>query len=207
MLEDRFPKERIVAGSFLLGGLTIVAVAFHITGWSVLIASFVVGITFAWKKIPIDTMVQESMPDGYRGRVFAVYDVSYNLARLVAAGLAIPMLPGLGVTGSVATVGVVFLLWTPVLPRWVGRRPEIQLRTYAGARADETPRSIVWGGVEESVDVLGSWREERVGERRLRFRLALADGTVLDVSRAEPDGAWRIDREGDAARPADPAVG
>jgi predicted MFS family arabinose efflux permease len=201
MLEDRFPKERIVAGSFFLGGLTIIAVAFHITGWSVLVASFVVGITFAWKKIPIDTMVQESMPDGYRGRVFAVYDVTYNLARLVAAGLAIPMLPGLGVTGSVATVGVVFLLWSPVLPRWIARRPEIELRSYAGGRADEVPRSIVWGGVEEPVEVLRSWREEADGDRRLRFRLALADGGVLDVSRAEPDGDWRIDREGEAARP------
>ncbi|MFN8233975.1 MAG: MFS transporter [Actinomycetota bacterium] len=197
MLEDRFPKERIVAGSFFLGGVTIVAVAFHITGWSVLIASFVVGITFAWKKIPVDTMVQGSMPDGYRGRVFAVYDVAYNLARLLAAGLAIPMLPGLGVTGSVAAVGIVFLLWTPVLPRWIARHPEIRLRSYAGGRADETPRAIVWGGVEEPVEVLGSWREVLDDERRLRFRLALADGTVLDISRAEPDGDWRIDREGD----------
>ena len=37
--------------------------------------------TFAWKKISVDTMVQESIPDGYRGRVFSVYDVAYNLAR------------------------------------------------------------------------------------------------------------------------------
>jgi MFS family permease len=199
-LEDRFPKDRIVAGSFLLGGLTIVAVAFHVTGWSVLIASFVVGVTFAWKKIPIDTMVQESMPDGYRGRVFAVYDVTYNLARLVAAALAIPMLPGLGVTGSVAAVGIVFLLWTPVLPRWIAHHPEIVLRSYAGARADETPRSIVWGGVEEPVQVLASAREDRDGQRRLRFRLALADGTVLDVSRAEPDGPWGVEREAEGVR-------
>jgi MFS family permease len=202
MLEDRFAKERIVAGSFLIGGVTMIAVASYVTGWSVLVASFVVGITFAWKKIPVDTMVQESMPDGYRGRVFAVYDVAYNLARLLAAGLAIPMLPGLGVSGSVAAVGIVFLLWAPVLPRWVARAPEIELRSYAGGRADEAPRGIVWGGVEETVQVLGSWHEERAGERRLRFRLALADGTVLDVSRAEPSGPWRIDREADAARPA-----
>jgi predicted MFS family arabinose efflux permease len=196
-LEDRFPKERIVAGSFLLGGLVMLAVAFVITGVTVLLASFAFGITFAWKKIPIDTMVQESMPDGYRGRVFAVYDVVYNSARLVAAALAIPMLPGLGVTGSVVVVGIAFLLWAPVLPRWIARRPEIVLRSYAGARADESPRSIVWGGVEEPVEVLGMWHEERDGARRLRFRLALADGSVVDVSRPQPDGDWRIDREAD----------
>ena len=116
-LEDRFTKERIVAGAFFVGGLVILAVSFAITGTTVLLASFAVGLTFAWKKIPIDTMVQEALPDGYRGRVFAAYDVAYNLARIVAAALAIPMLPHLGVSGSVAVVGIVFLLWTPVLPR------------------------------------------------------------------------------------------
>ena len=91
-LEERFAKERIVAGAFLIGGIALVLVATTITGWSVLLASFAVGLTFAWKKIPVDTMVQEAIPDGYRGRVFTVYDVAYNLSRVVAAFLAIPML-------------------------------------------------------------------------------------------------------------------
>ena len=79
-LEERFPKERIVARAFFAGGVVLIAVATYITGWSVLVASFAVGLTFAWKKIPVDTMVQEAIPDGYRGRVFAVYDVAYNLS-------------------------------------------------------------------------------------------------------------------------------
>jgi predicted MFS family arabinose efflux permease len=194
-LEDRFSKERIVAGAFLAGGLAVFAVSFAITGSTVLLASFAVGLTFAWKKIPIDTMVQEALPDGYRGRVFAAYDVAYNLARIVAAGLAIPMLPHLGVSGSVAAVGIAFLLWAPVLPRWIGRTPEIVIRFSEGAKAEEWPRSLLWGGVEEPVDVVRSWNEERDGVRMRRFRLALQDGSVLDVSRVEPDGAWRIDRE------------
>ncbi len=194
-LEDRFPKERIVAGAFLAGGLAVLAVSFVITGFTVLLASFAVGLTFAWKKIPIDTMVQESLPDGYRGRVFAAYDVAYNLARIVAAGLAIPMLPHLGVGGSVAAVGIVFLLWAPVLPRWIGRKPDIVIRFSEGARAEEWPRALVWGGVEEPVEVVRSWNEERDGRRMRRFRLAMQDGSVLDVSRVEPDGAWHIERE------------
>ena len=48
--------------------------------------------------------------------------------------------------------------------------------------------------------MIRSWREERDGERRLAFRLALPDGMELDVSRSEPDGPWRLDREAD--RPA-----
>jgi hypothetical protein len=89
-----------------------------------------------------------------------------------------------------------------VIGRWYGREPELTIRFYAGGRADETPRAIVWGGAEEPVEVVRSWREERDGERRLAFRLALADGTELDVSRAEPDGRWRLDREGERPSPA-----
>ena len=204
-LEERLSKPTIVAGAFVAGGLVLLAVSLAIQQWSVLLASFAVGLTFAWKKIAVDTMVQEALPDGYRGRVFSVYDVFYNLARVVAAAVAIPLLEELRVPTSLAAIGVVFVLWAPVVARWYGREPELRLGFYAGGRADEVPRSIVWGGAEERVEVLRSWREERDGERRLAFRLALGDGTVLDVSRPEPDGPWRLDREGDRPLPtADP---
>jgi len=194
-LEERFPKERIVASSFLAGGLALVAVSLSITGWSVLLASFAIGLTFAWKKIPVDTMVQESIPDGYRGRVFAVYDVAYNLSRVVATFLAIPLLNALGEAWSVALIGVLFVAWSPVLPRWIGRIPELALRFYEGARAEEEPRAIVWGGVEESVEVERRQVEETDGVRRRTFRLRLQDGTVIDVAKVEPDGAWNVERE------------
>jgi MFS family permease len=175
----------------------LLAVSFAIQEWSVLLASFAVGMTFAWKKISVDTMVQEAIPDGYRGRVFSVYDVVYNLARVIAAALAIPMIPNLGVEGSLLVVGAVFLLWAPVVGRWFGKAPELEIRFVAGGRADESPRAIAWGGAEEPVELVRTWREERDGQRRLAFRLALADGTQLDVSRPEPDGPWRLDREDD----------
>ena len=201
LLEDRLAKPRIVAGAFVAGGAVLVAVSFAIHDWTVLAASFAVGLTFAWKKIAVDTMVQEAIPDGYRGRIFSVYDVVYNLARIVAAAFAVPMIPGLGVEGSLAVVGAAFLLWSPVVGRWYGREPDLRLRFYAGARGDEVPRAIVWGGAEEPVEVVRTWREERDGERRLAFRLALEDGTQLDVSRSEPEGPWRLDRERDRPRP------
>jgi MFS family permease len=194
-LDMRFTSERVIAGAFVVGGLGLLGVALDVTRWSVLVASFVVGVAFAWKKVPIDTMVQEAVPDGLRGRVFSVYDVAYNVSRLAAAFAAIWLLPHLGVAGSVAMVGVMFLLWSPVLPLWIRRSPEIRLRFYEGGRAEEVPRAIVWGGVDEPVEVLRSWREERNGERRVCFRLALKDGTVLDVSRRDLGGNWGIDHE------------
>ena len=194
-LEERFAKERIVARAFLAGGVALIAVATYITGWSVLVASFAVGLTFAWKKIPVDTMVQEAIPDGYRGRVFAVYDVAYNLSRVAAAFLAIPLQNAFGEAWAVAIVGVVFILWSPVLPRWIGRIPELSLRFYEGARAEEEPRAVVWGGVEETVEVERRSLEETAGVRRTRYRLRMLDGTMIEVSKVEPDGAWTLERE------------
>jgi MFS family permease len=194
-LEERLPKERIVARAFLTGGLVLIAVATYVTGWSVLIASFAIGLTFAWKKIPVDTMVQEAIPDGYRGRVFAVYDVAYNLSRVAAAFLAIPLQNAFGEAWAVAIVGVVFILWSPVLPRWIGRIPELSLRFYEGARAEEDPRAVVWGGVEETVEVERRSLEETDGVRRTRYRLRMLDGTTIEVSKIEPDGAWTLERE------------
>ena len=194
-LEERYPKERIVARAFFAGGVVLIAVAIYITGWSVLIASFAVGLTFAWKKIPVDTMVQEAIPDGYRGRVFAVYDVAYNLSRVAAAFLAIPLLNAFGEAWAVAIVGIVFIMWSPVLPRWVGRIPELSLRFYEGARAEEEPRAVVWGGVEETVEVERRSLEETDGVRRTRYRLRMLDGTTIDVSKVEPDGGWTLERE------------
>jgi MFS family permease len=194
-LEERHPKGRIIAGAFALSGFVLVAVSTRITPWSVLLASFAVGLTFAWKKIPSDTLVQEAVPDGYRGRVFAVYDVVYQVSRLVAAALAVPLLPAVGAEWSVAITGLVFLAWTPVVPRWIAGTRGPEIRFYEGARAEEWPRSIVRGGVEEGVEVVRSWREERDGVRLACFRLALQDGTVLDVSKPEGEQRWRIDRE------------
>ena len=184
-----------MAGAFLVGGSTSSPCRSRITRRHVLVASYVVGLTFAWKKIPVDTIVQEALPDGYRGRVFAVYDVFSNLARVIAAGLAIPMFPALGTRWSIAVVGIAFLLWAPVLPRWIGGRPAVRIRFVAGAQAEECPVAIAWGGVEEPVELLDERLDERDGARRRRVRLRLQDGSVLDVSAAWPDGEWVVDRE------------
>jgi hypothetical protein len=73
-----------------------------------------------------------------------------------------------------------------VLPRWIGRVPAFDLRFPPGS---DLPASIVWGGVEEAVEVRAA--DEADGRRR--FRLALADGSELEV--AGTPGAWRRLRE------------
>lgn len=189
-LDRRLERQVIVAWSFVVGGLAVLGVALVLNRWTVLLASFVIGLSFAWKKVPVDTMVQEAVPDGMRGRVFAVYDVAYNLARLAASVLAIWLLPTLGVRGAAAVVAVIFLGWAPVLPRWLRHAPEIRLRFAAGA---SIPHAIRWGGVEEPVTVLAGPAGDPDGATT--FRLALADGTTIDVSSPGPGQDWKIDHE------------
>ena len=119
------------------------------------------------------------------GRVFAVYDLGFNAARVAAGFLAVPLQPLLGDAGSVAVVGITFLLWSPVLPRWLARAPQIDVVV-----EDGQPVRIVWGDVEEPVTVRHAWTG--TGERPC-FRLALQDGTVVDVSRGAE--GWNLDRE------------
>ncbi|MFI7385262.1 MFS transporter [Streptomyces sp. NPDC049813] len=58
-----------------------------------LVAAFVLGLTTQGAKIATDTVVQSSVDDGFRGRVFSVYDVLFNISFVGAAAVAALMLP------------------------------------------------------------------------------------------------------------------
>ncbi len=58
-----------------------------------LAAAFVLGLTTQGAKIATDTIVQFSVDDAFRGRIFSVYDVLFNIAFVGAAAMAALMLP------------------------------------------------------------------------------------------------------------------
>ncbi|GEC07585.1 MFS transporter [Streptomyces spinoverrucosus] len=75
----------------------------------VLVAAFVLGLTTQGAKISTDTIVQSSVDDGFRGRVFSVYDVLFNVAFVAAAGVAALILPPDGRSVPlVLTVAVIY---------------------------------------------------------------------------------------------------
>jgi MFS family permease len=182
-LEDRLPKERMVSLGFLVGGIVLIGGSLAPDGPVILLVAAILGLTFAWKKVSVDTMTQESLPDGYRGRVFSVYDFFYNIARLIAAALAIVMIPTLSPSATMVVVGVVFVAWTPVLPAIVSRRPQIDLRMNEAG----LPIGLQWGATHEPVTVLQ--------ENDLGYRLELQDGSVIDVVRADRRPGWTVLRE------------
>ncbi|MEV7732033.1 MFS transporter [Streptomyces sp. NPDC088921] len=75
----------------------------------ILIAAFVLGLITQGAKIATDTIVQSSVDDGFRGRIFSVYDVLFNIAFVGAAAVAALILPpdGRSVT-LVLTVAVLY---------------------------------------------------------------------------------------------------
>lgn len=59
-------------------------------------AAFVLGVTTQGAKIATDTVVQTDVDDSYRGRVFSLYDVAFNVAFVGAAAVAALVLPSDG---------------------------------------------------------------------------------------------------------------
>lgn len=74
-----------------------------------LVAAFVLGLTTQGAKIATDTIVQSSVEDGFRGRIFSVYDVLFNVFFVGAAAVAALMLPPDGRSVPlVITIAVVY---------------------------------------------------------------------------------------------------
>ncbi|MFJ3787845.1 MFS transporter [Kitasatospora sp. NPDC090091] len=74
-----------------------------------LIAALLLGVVTQGTKICADTVVQESVEDDFRGRVFAIYDVLFNVAFVAAALVTALVLPLSG--RSVVVVAGVALVY------------------------------------------------------------------------------------------------
>ncbi|CAM5491529.1 MFS transporter [Streptomyces atroolivaceus] len=85
-----------------------------------LAAAFILGLVTQGAKIATDTEVQTSVDDAYRGRVFSLYDVLFNVAFVAAAGMSALVLPSDG--RSVVVVLTVAALYAIVSVAMLRRR-------------------------------------------------------------------------------------
>ncbi len=193
--EGRVAKPAIIGLAFAVSGIVCLAASARIVAPTILLVSFTLGLTYPWKKVPTDTLVQEAIPDRFRGRVFALFDLAFSLPRVVAAGLAVLLIPRVSERWIVAAIGVVYLAWSPVPARWVRRPRWATVRLYAGGRADEVPRSVVIGGEELTVEPVSTSLEERAGVRLHHLAVRTPDGERFDLIRRTSDRRWRIERE------------
>jgi MFS family permease len=84
--------RRLTHGGLVLLGFGVAATGLLALGaignlTAILVLAFVTGYGAFVAKVAVDAQVQEGLPDDYRGRAFALYDILYNLASVVAAAL------------------------------------------------------------------------------------------------------------------------
>ena len=78
---------------------------------ALLVAAFFLGLASQGIKICVDTLVQMNVDDAYRGRVFSLYDVIFNVAFVAAAAVAAVVLPADGKSYAVvAAIAIGYLL-------------------------------------------------------------------------------------------------
>lgn len=120
-LENSMSRARMIVLALAVSGVAPLAATFFITRPTVLAMGFLVGLSYAWKKVSVDTMVQEAVPDDFRGRAFAIYDVAFNVGRVIGTVLAVWLIPAAGTRGTLLAVGTGMLLWIPLLLAWLKR--------------------------------------------------------------------------------------
>ncbi|MFF6802520.1 MFS transporter [Streptomyces sp. NPDC012616] len=87
------------------------------------VAAFALGLATQGAKIATDTIVQSRVEDGFRGRIFSLYDVLFNVAFVGAAAISALMLPPDGRSAAlVVTIAVIYGANACAIARFV-RRP------------------------------------------------------------------------------------
>lgn len=81
-------EDAIVALSFAMGGAAVLFTAAGLSRTRLTVGALFVGMSYAFAKIPVDTIIQEEMPDELRGRAFAAYDLLFNVARVAGTAIA-----------------------------------------------------------------------------------------------------------------------
>jgi Major Facilitator Superfamily len=119
--KDRVPPVRLLLGSMALVGAASVVFGTWISlaGFSILLFCGFFG--FFLGKISADTIMQQAMPDDFRGRAFALFDIAYNLGYIVPALILVLVWEDGRVRPLLVASGLVFLALTALVARWASR--------------------------------------------------------------------------------------
>ena len=89
----RYGIDQWIVGLLLLAAGASIFPAMLFTSWALWATAFLVGITAQGVKICVDTLVQTHVDDDFRGRVFSIYDVLFNVMFVLAAVVGALVLP------------------------------------------------------------------------------------------------------------------
>jgi MFS family permease len=114
LLGTRLNKPWLILLGFAISGAGIIALGGIQSVVALSVLTFIGGYGGSLTKVATDAQVQEAMPDTYRGRAFALYDILYNVASVAAAGIIVGFagssLRTVLVLCGVATLGIAGIL-------------------------------------------------------------------------------------------------
>src|ERR1019366_5598586 len=85
---DRFGTTTWITSMLVMAGTAIAAFGLPFQRDLLVVGSFLLGVSSQSVKICVDTTVQQQVDDAYRGRVFSVYDMAFNVTYVAAAAVA-----------------------------------------------------------------------------------------------------------------------
>jgi MFS family permease len=118
----RMRKQTWITVCFAFAAAAEAVYVVVLTEWLLYAGAFVVGVAAQGSKICVDTIVQESVDDAFRGRVFSFYDVIFNIAFVSAAAFGALALPADGNSPAVFGVIAVGYAITSAAYAWRSRR-------------------------------------------------------------------------------------
>ncbi|MEJ7628292.1 MAG: MFS transporter [Nocardioidaceae bacterium] len=89
----RMAPERWMVSLLALGAVVELMPGALFTEWGMLGAAFGLGLSAQGVKICVDTLVQVGVDDAFRGRVFSLYDVIFNVVFVAAAAVGALVIP------------------------------------------------------------------------------------------------------------------
>lgn len=129
--------ETAIRLALVVSGLATLLFSPGLSKPRLLAVNLILGAAFSFAKISTDTLVQGALPDRYRGRVFAAYDVLYNSGFLLGAlvgALALPQAER--AEGLLIAIGLVSLLVALLSRTWLAKMPPpVDVETWAHLEA------------------------------------------------------------------------
>lgn len=118
----RVGKQTWIAFIFAAAAVTEIALGLPFTMQTIIPAALLLSVVAQGSKISVDTLVQETVEDEFRGRVFSFYDTLFNITFVAAAVVAAFVLPPDGRSHLVVALIAVGYGLTAVTYRLVSRR-------------------------------------------------------------------------------------
>jgi hypothetical protein len=139
-LKDRVAPARVIVTFMFLAGGSALLTPLGAPGRYA--AAFFAGLAFFLVKVGADTLTQQALPDDFRGRAYAFFDITYALSyALPAAILFAASKAGIALGLVVAAYGLVVVLVAAVIGAW-SRRLGLYERVSDDLTGDEIATGI-----------------------------------------------------------------